>query len=499
MTTGAGDVPVPRPVREGERPGPLSPTGRAPLAGRLWLALRPGLRAALARARRAARSGGQTVARAWSNSLQLRVAATTLVVTSIVVVIIGTFLVDQISAGVLRAKRSAAIAQVELGLPTAQTLLGEPEAGDIAGILDSIDRTRLQLSANGGAAGSVHRRGPLSQRGRQRPTRRRRSAGVARHCAATSPRGNLVVQYAELRGQDGRPVSGLIVGSPVAARAGTFELYYLFPLASEQETLALVQRTVAFAGLALVLLVLVIALLVTRQVVRPVRVAAETAGRLSEGDLSQRIKVDGTDDIARLGRAFNDMAESLQRQFRRLEELSRLQRRFTSDVSHELRTPLTTIRMATELLHAERGEFPPELARSVELLNSELDRFEALLADLLEISRHDAGVARLEAETSDLRTVVGDAVESSRVLAERHGSELVLDLPADPVPVEIDPRRIERILRNLLGNALDHGEGRPVEITVAGSDTTVAVTVRDHGVGLRPGRGGSGLQPVLAG
>ena len=151
------------------------------------------------------------------------------------------------------------------------------------------------------------------------------------------------------------------------------------------------QRTVLLAGLSLVFLVALIALIVTRQVVRPVRVAARTAERLAAGDLAQRMRVRGSDDIALLGRSFNDMAGSLQRQFRRLEQLSRVQRRFTSDVSHELRTPLTTIRMAAEVLHAERGDFAPELARSVELLLAELDRFESLLADLLEISRYDAG------------------------------------------------------------------------------------------------------------
>jgi two-component system sensor histidine kinase MtrB len=224
--------------------------------------------------------------------------------------------------------------------------------------------------------------------------------------------------------------------------------------------------------------------------VRPVRVAAQTAGRLAEGDLSQRIPVQGTDDIARLGRSFNDMAGSLQRQIRRLEDLSRLQRRFTSDVSHELRTPLTTIRMASELLYADRTEFPPELARSAELLRDELDRFEALLADLLEISRYDAGVARLESETVDIRGVVASSVDASRSLAERHGSAVQVDVPPAPVSVDMDSRRVERILRNLLGNALDHGEGRPVLVTVGYDDDAVAVTVRDHGVGLRPGEAG---------
>jgi two-component system sensor histidine kinase MtrB len=240
----------------------------------------------------------------------------------------------------------------------------------------------------------------------------------------------------------------------------------------------------------LVLLVVAIAMLVTRQVVRPVRVAARTAARLAEGDLSQRIAVQGTDDIARLGRSFNDMAGSLQRQIRRLEDLSRLQRRFTSDVSHELRTPLTTIRMATELLFGGRAEFPPQLARSAELLHAELDRFESLLGDLLEISRYDAGVAQLESETADIRGVVATSVDASRVLAARHGSEVVVDMPRRPITVEMDSRRVERILRNLIGNALDHGEGKPVVVTVGYDDEAVAVTVRDHGVGLRPGEAG---------
>jgi two-component system sensor histidine kinase MtrB len=184
------------------------------------------------------------------------------------------------------------------------------------------------------------------------------------------------------------------------------------------------------------------------------------------------------------------MAGSLQRQIRRLEDLSRLQRRFTSDVSHELRTPLTTVRMAAEVLHSGRDTFTPELARSAELLRAQLDQFESLLTDLLEISRYDAGVARLEPEIADIRGVVRIAVDASRVLAEQQGSEFVLNLPEQPVMVEMDSRRVERVLRNLVGNAIDHGEGRPIEITVGYDDDAVAVTVRDRVVGLRPGDAG---------
>jgi two-component system sensor histidine kinase MtrB len=237
-----------------------------------------------------------------------------------------------------------------------------------------------------------------------------------------------------------------------------------------------------------VALVLMIALLVTRQVVRPVRVVAQTAGQLAAGDLSKRITVRGSDDIGLLGQSFNDMADSLQRQIRRLEDLSRLQRRFTSDVSHELRTPLTTIRMAAEYLHRSRTDFAPELSRAAELLHAELDRFEALLADLLEISRYDAGAAQLDSEPADIRGVVTASVQANRMLAERHDTEVVVDVPNTPITVDMDARRVERILRNLVGNALDHAEGKPVVVTVGADDDAVAVTVRDHGVGLRPGQ-----------
>jgi two-component system, OmpR family, sensor histidine kinase MtrB len=442
--------------------------------------------AALRRTREAAR----VVTRVWGDSLQLRVAATTAVVTGIVVLIIGLFLVDEISAGVLRAKRTASIAQAEVGLSALRTQIAGVDAGDNSGILTTLTDTAASLTAAGNNAGlyTVSIETTNSTVAAQLPAQ----PPVPDKLRALVQRGDIAIQYAPVPnpGTSNDTVAGLIVGEPVSARAGVFELYYRFPLTAEENTISIVQRTVLLAGLGLVFLVALIALIVTRQVVRPVRVAARTAEQLAAGDLAQRMKVRGSDDIALLGRSFNDMAGSLQRQFRRLEQLSRVQRRFTSDVSHELRTPLTTIRMATEVLYAERGDFAPELARSVELLLAELDRFESLLADLLEISRYDAGAANLEAELLDLRGVVANAVDASRVLARRHGSELtVIDAP-QPVMVEMDPRRVERILRNLLANALDHGEGRPVVLAVGSNETAVAVTVRDHGVGLRPGEAG---------
>jgi two-component system sensor histidine kinase MtrB len=455
----------------GERVGPAAQGRPAALLHRL----------AASTARAVERAGDS-----WRRSLQLRVGATTVVVTGVVVLVIGLFLVDKVAGGVLRAKRDAAVDQAKIGLNVARGVLRDVDAGVFNEVNDARQQIQTNLSAGGASAGTftIAIASPSGAAGTDPAV-----SVVPRELRDIVRSGTLAVQYARVPqpAASAKLVKGLIVGEPVQAHSGVFELYYFFPLTAEQQTIDLVQRTVLLAGIALVVLVLVIALIVTRQVVLPVRVAAETAGRLAAGDLSKRIEVHGSDDIARLGQSFNDMADSLQRQIRRLEELSRLQRRFTSDVSHELRTPLTTIRMAAEYLYGSRTDFPPELARSAELLHAELDRFESLLADLLEISRYDAGVAHLDSEPADIRVVVAASVEANRMLAERHGSELQLELPDSTVSVDMDARRVERILRNLVGNALDHGEGKPVVITIGYDDDAVAVTVRDHGVGLRPG------------
>ena len=138
-----------------------------------------------------------------------------------------------------------------------------------------------------------------------------------------------------------------------------------------------------------------IAALVARQVVVPVRDARRAAENLASGNLHDRMRVRGQDDLARLATSMNDMAAEMEKQITTLSELSQVQQRFVSDVSHELRTPLTTVRMAAEVLHDARDDFDPVSARSAELLQNELDRFESLLNDLLEISRFDAGAVEL--------------------------------------------------------------------------------------------------------
>ena len=262
--------------------------------------------------------------------------------------------------------------------------------------------------------------------------------------------------------------------------------------------LAVLQTAVVSTGAILVVLLTFIAALVARQVVVPIRAARRAAESLASGNLDDRMKVRGRDDLARLATSMNYMASELQKQISQLEELSRVQQRFVSDVSHELRTPLTTVRMAAEVLYETREDFDPIAARSAELLQTELDRFEALLTDLLEISRFDAGAAVLVAERGrPARRGRSRGRRASEQLARTSGSVIRVHAP-EPGYAEVDARRIERVLRNLLVNAIEHGEGRPIDITRR------VRRPRGGGGGPRPrgrvrGRPGqAGLPPVLA-
>ncbi len=299
--------------------------------------------------------------------------------------------------------------------------------------------------------------------------------------------GQIAYQYSSVDGVSGRRTPALILGTPTSSGVSGLELYLVFPLTNEESTVSLLRGTIFTGGLVLLGLLAAIAMLVSRQVVIPVRSASRIAVRFADGRLKERMPVRGEDDMARLAMSFNDMAESLSKQITHLEEFGGLQRQFTSDVSHELRTPLTTVRMASDVLYDGRDDLDPVQKRSVELLNKELDRFETLLGELLEISRHDAGVAELAAERVNMSIPIDGALATVRHLAEETDTPLVLDVPEEPVLAEIDPRRVERILRNLLANAIDHGERGPVTLTMRSDGDAVAITVRDRGIGLRPG------------
>ncbi|WP_318255274.1 MtrAB system histidine kinase MtrB [Agrococcus baldri] len=278
---------------------------------------------------------------------------------------------------------------------------------------------------------------------------------------------------------------GLIVGTAVdVPLTGQYELYLMTSLQSTQETLDFMQLTMMLGGLALIALIGMITWMVARLIVGPVQTAAESSARIAAGELDVRIPVRGDDELAKLGRSFNDMADSISRQINELATLSTVQQRFVSDVSHELRTPLTTIRLAGDVLYDRRTSFDPVTSRTVELLYTQIERFEQLLADLLELSRFDAGASQLEIEPTNLVRLAEREIEAVQPLAAERGTELRLVAPGGHFEAEVDPRRIRRILQNLLGNAIDHGEGKPVVVIVDSSTDAAGIAVRDHGVGM---------------
>ncbi|MFH8250778.1 MtrAB system histidine kinase MtrB [Microbacterium sp. B2969] len=294
-------------------------------------------------------------------------------------------------------------------------------------------------------------------------------------------------QSVGLAGPDGGTIPGIVVGQQlVLPDVGAYELYFAYDLASADQTLGFIQGILWVVGIGLVVLIGAIAWFVLRSVTTPIGEAAETSARLAAGELTVRLPVHGEDELATLGRSFNAMADSIESQIKELADLSLVQQRFVSDVSHELRTPLTTIRLAADMINDQRDDFDPATARAAELLNAQVQRFETLLTDLLEISRYDAGSVQLELEPTSLAHLAEDVIASMHQLAEQHGTDVRLVAPGGYSPVDMDPRRIRRIVRNLLGNAIEHGERRPIVVTVDSDQQAVALGVRDFGLGMRP-------------
>jgi two-component system sensor histidine kinase MtrB len=433
------------------------------------------------------------VRRIWRRSLFLRVIATTLVLSIIVVGVLGFSLLSRVTSGLLDAKERISVGESAAGQGEAQRLLDAADTGPStpspSRLVDSVVSI---LASRAGSPATFDVLLLSSQPSTDAPERGTNLVAVAsvpedlRTAISLTKRQSWT--YSEIRFLDGRSVPGLVVGAPLnIPGVGPYELYYLFPLTQEQQTLDLVRSAVVGAGFILVVLLAAVAGIVTRQVALPVREAAQRARRLSAGHLDERMRVKREDDLSQLARSFNEMAESLENQIEQLEELSRVQQRFVSDVSHELRTPLTTIRMAADVLFGDRDSFDSATARSAELLQTQLDRFESLLVDLLEISRFDAGVANLDVSVIDLSTLIDQTIDSVAPLATRLQVPLRFRSHERPCRVECDSRRIDRIIRNLLDNAIEHADARGVRVELAGDHDSVAVTVRDLGVGLRPG------------
>jgi two-component system sensor histidine kinase MtrB len=435
----------------------------------------------------------------WRRSVQARVVVSTVLLSAAVVGVVGWFLIQQTRDGLLEHRVQAVVQEAESETQAAREALAATLGVDVDESRQQQDLVEPIINRGSTRGFAVILSPPIGEGSRladggAKFTQGLDLASVPEKLEATfdepSPTAWTYTDIKTIRDVQGLPEGpGIVVGSQVRlpADGNTYTLYYLYSLDEQGETLALVSRAMLVAGVPLLLLVAGLTWLVTRQVVTPIRMARRVAERLAAGQLQERMRVTGEDDLARLATSFNQMASNLQKQIRQLEELSRLQRRFVSDVSHELRTPITTVRMASDVIHDAKPFLDPVTGRAAELLQKELDRFETLLADLLEISRFDAGAAVLETEDVNLVDVAYRVADMTSALAAQRSTRVVVHDPGVPCVAEADVRRVERIVRNLVTNAIDHAETRDVEIFVDADRQSAAIAVRDHGVGLGPG------------
>ena len=439
----------------------------------------------------------------FTNTLAFRVLGTTLLLSTVLVSTLATVLNQRLGDGIRESKIESALNESQSKLFQTENRFILADITSVADFRDAMDQTITEiadtrgnernpevaiLQANSSAAVFY-----LYERATNQIAKESIPADLRAKVRATKEMqytyGQIVYTSTYLTPiAIERKVPALIIGGNFTIENfGKFELYFLYSTAPEDSTISLISRTLLIGAIALVLVLLFIVWAASRQVITPIRGAAEIAEKLSAGDFAERMQVEGADEIARLALSFNEMASALQSQITRLENLSRVQQRFVSDVSHELRTPLTTLKMASDLIYRQRHDFDPTISRSAELLSAQLERFENLLTELLEVSRFDAGVVNLEPEVVDVVSLVEKSLDALTPIAQEHGSTFHYKHPSDPVLTVVDPRRMDRILRNLLSNAIAYGEGNRIEVEVRTGEKSIAIAVRDFGIGLRQG------------
>ena len=414
---------------------------------------------------------------------------TVLIVSTIVMLVLGFAMASVVTQRITQSKLDAASVEIERARVVVEEQINSTGSASSRQVrLNSARAALTQRSQGSSEAANVYDPVLLVSGGPGAGTSSPESYSIPEKLQQYVADGNVAYQFSSVERADRSTYSALIIGTPTNAELRNLELYLVMNTDNEASTLALMRGLIASAAMIVIVLLVGIAWLASQQIVAPVRSASRTAERFASGHLRERMPVDGEDEMAVLALSFNNMADKISEQINHLEEYGDLQRQFTSDVSHELRTPLTTVRMAADMIAANEEDLDPVTQRASQLMTRELDRFEALLADLLEISRHDAGVADLALATIDAKTPIESAWAQTRHLAEELDVNVTFDLPDEPVELEGDSRRIERIVRNLIANAIDHSEGNPVAVCLRANDEAVAITVTDGGVGLKPGQ-----------
>lgn len=436
--------------------------------------------------RRNLRAWPDNVVHLWRRSLRFRTLAVTIVLTALAILIAVTWTALAIQDDLFASRRDEVLADAQRATQQAQATLDssdtQGESAQIQSVWRGVQTILLQQASSDLIA--TFRIGPPSAAQNFRIGDF--DTAIISEGLREKVRDDPDQQWWQSVSLDAAGTPGIVVGQQLLfPQVGAFEVYFAYGLEGAAQTLGFVQATLWVVGIALVVLIGGIAWFVLRSVTTPIGEAAQTSAKLAAGELGVRLPVRGEDELATLGQSFNAMADSIEIQIKELADLSLVQQRFVSDVSHELRTPLTTIRLAADMINDRREEFDPATARAAELLSAQVERFEVLLGDLLEISRYDAGSVQLELEPTSLAHLAEDVIGQMDQVAAAHGTEIRLVAPGGYTPVELDPRRVRRILRNLIGNAIEHGEGRPIVVTVDSTPQAVAVGVRDFGMGIR--------------
>jgi signal transduction histidine kinase len=283
--------------------------------------------------------------------------------------------------------------------------------------------------------------------------------------------GELASQRLEI---DGQPY--LVVGGrPPNSDA---ELYLLFSEVRLHRDLAQLRNVLVAAWVAVVIIAALAGRALARRVLEPVARASEAARSMARGQLATRLPADAEDEFGTWAASFNEMAEALGAKIRALSEAQERERRFTSDVAHELRTPLAALVGEASLLREHLEHMPPEARRPAELLTQDVARLRRLVDELMEISRFDAGREGVRSESVDLRALVEATIRS-------RGWDGLVEVSGDRVVLESDRRRLERIVANLVGNAIEHG-GREVRARIGREGPSPFVEVLDRGQGIPP-------------
>ncbi|GAA1355946.1 HAMP domain-containing sensor histidine kinase [Streptomyces beijiangensis] len=253
--------------------------------------------------------------------------------------------------------------------------------------------------------------------------------------------------------------------------------YMLTSLDKERQDLNSLAWSLAIATTLALIGAALLAQAAATTVLRPVQRLGDAARRLGEGKLDTRLRVSGTDELADLSRTFNMTAASLEKKVDDMSAREEASRRFVADMSHELRTPLTAITAVSEVLEEEADSLDPMIAPAVQIVVSETRRLNTLVENLMEVTRFDAGTARLVLDYVDIADQITACIDARAWLD-------AVDLDAERgIMVALDPRRLDVILANLIGNALKHG-GSPVRVSVRLEGEELVIAVRDHGPGI---------------